>query len=87
MPLLPTMFPHFLAIQGHTKNTPLCISTIATLRVAADMLTWDVLRFIKAASIVDAGVVNMEQNQLWERLIIHNVNFDRYLRMQSRVGM
>jgi len=79
MPLLEIMFPQFLAIQGHTKNTPLCISTISPLRAAAEMLIWNGLIFIKTASMVDAAVMDIEQNQHWERLIIHNVKFERYL--------
>jgi hypothetical protein len=34
---------------------------------------------IKAERKVDPGIVHIEMNELWERVKIHGVNFDRYL--------
>jgi hypothetical protein len=34
---------------------------------------------IKEARKVDAGIVDIETNELWERLKMHGVSFDRYL--------
>jgi len=42
---------------------------------------------IKAARKVDAGIVDIETNELWERVKMHGVNFDRYLGKKTGGGL
>jgi len=71
--------PHFVRIQGVTKTTRGCLSTITTPGATAEMLILYREIVIKAARKVDAGIVDIETNELWERVKMHGVNFDRYL--------
>jgi len=79
--------PHFVRIQGVTKNTRGCLSTITTPAATAEML----IRYreieIKAARKVDAGIVDIETNELWERVKMHGVNFVRYLGKKTGGGL
>jgi len=79
--------PYFVRIQGVTKNTQGCLTTITTPAATAEML----IRFreivIKAARKVDAGIVDIETNELWERVKMHGVNFDRYLGKKTGGGL
>jgi len=42
---------------------------------------------IKAARKVDAGIVDIETNELWEKVKMHGVNFDRYLGKKTGGGL
>jgi len=42
---------------------------------------------IKAARRVDAGIVDIETNELWERVKMHGVNFDSYLGKKTGGGL
>jgi len=42
---------------------------------------------IKAARKEDAGIVDIETNELWERVKMHCVNFDRYLGKKTGGGL
>jgi hypothetical protein len=79
--------PHFVRIQGVTKNTRGCLSTITTAGATADMLIRYREIVIKAARKVDAGIVDIETNELWERVKMHGVNFDRYLGKKTGRGL
>jgi len=79
--------PHFVRIQGVTKNTRGCLSTITTPAATAEMLIRYREIVIKAARKVDAGIVDIETNELWERVKMHGVNFDRYLGKKTGGGL
>jgi len=79
--------PYFVRIQGVTKNTRGCLSTITTLAATAEMLIRYREIVIKAARKVDAGIVDIETNELWERVKMHGVNFDRYLGKKTGGGL
>jgi len=79
--------PHFVRIQGVTKNTRGCLSTITTPGATAEMLIKYREIVIKAARKVDAGIVDIETNELWERVKMHGVNFDRYLGKKTGGGL
>jgi len=79
--------PHFVRIQGVTKNTRGCLSTITTPGATAEMLIRYSEIVIRTARKVDAGIVDIETNQLWERVKMHGVNFDRYLGKKTRGGL
>jgi len=42
---------------------------------------------IKVARKVDAGIVDIETNELWEMVKMHGINFDRYLRKKTGGGL
>jgi len=71
--------PHFIRIQGVMKNTRGCHSTITTPGAPAEMLIRYREIVIQAARNLDSGIVDIETNELWERVKMHGVNFDRYL--------
>jgi len=79
--------PHFVRIQGVTKNTRECLSTITTPAATAEMLIWYREIVIKAARKVDAGVVDIETSELWQKVKMHGVNFDRYLGKKMGGGL
>jgi len=79
--------PHFVRIQGVTKNTRGCLSTITTPEATAEMLIRYREIVIKAARKVDAGIVDIETNELWERVKMHGFNFDRYLGKKTGGGL
>jgi len=79
--------PHFIRIQGVTKNTRGCLSTITTPAATAEMLIRYREIVIKAARKVDVGIVDIETNELWERVKMHGVNFDRYLGKKTGGGL
>jgi len=79
--------PHFVRIQGVTKNTRGCLSTITTPAAMAEMLIRYREIVIKAARKVDAGIVDIETNELWERVKMHGLNFDRYLGKKTGGGL
>jgi len=79
--------PYFVRIQGVTKNTRGCLSTITTPAATAEMLIRYREIVIKAARKVDAGIVDIETNELWERVKMHGVNFDRYLGKKTGGGL
>jgi len=79
--------PHFVRIQGVTKNTQGCLSTITTPGATAEMLIKYREIVIKAARKVDAGIVDIETNELWEKVKMHGVNFDRYLGKKTGGGL
>jgi len=79
--------PHFVRIQGVTKNTRGCLSTITTPAATAEMLIRYREIVIKAARKVDAGIVDIESNELWEKVKMHGVNFDRYLGKKTGGGL
>jgi len=79
--------PYFVRIQGVTKNTRGCLSTITTPAATAEMLIRYREIVIKAAKKVDAGIVDIETNELWERVKMHGVNFDRYLGKKTGGGL
>jgi len=79
--------PHFVRIQGVMKNTRGCLSTITTPGATAEMLIKYREIVIKAARKVDAGIVDIETNELWERVKMHGVNFDRYLGKKTGGGL
>jgi len=79
--------PHFVRIQGVTKNTRGCWSTITTQGAMAEMLIRYREIVIKAAKKVDAGIVDIKTNELWERGKMHGVNFDRYLGKKTAGGL
>jgi len=86
-PLFEAKVPHFVRIQGITKNTRGCLSTITTPAATAEMLIRYRDIVIKAARKVDAGIVDIETNELWERVKMHGVNFDRYLGKKTGGGL
>jgi len=79
--------PHFVRIQGVTKNTRGCLSTITTPAATAEMLIQYREIVIKAARKVDPGIVDIETNELWEKVKMHGVNFDRYLGKKTGGGL
>jgi len=79
--------PHLVGIQGVTKNTRGYLSTITTPAGTAEMLIWYREIVIKATRKVDAGIVDIETNELWERVKMHGVNFDRYLGKKTGGGL
>jgi len=79
--------PHFVRIQGVTKNTRGCLSTITTPGATAEMLIRYREIVIKAARKVDAGIVDIETVELWEKVKMHGVNFDRYLGKKTGGGL
>jgi hypothetical protein len=79
--------PHFVHIQGVTRNTRGCLSTITTPGATADMLIKYREIVLKAAREIDAGVVDIETNEIWERVKMHGVNFDRYLGKKTGGGL
>jgi len=79
--------PYFVRIQGVTKNTRGCLSTITTPAATAEMLIRYREIVIKAARKVDVGIVDIETNELWERVKMHGVNFDRYLGKKTGGGL
>ena len=79
--------PYFVRIQGVTKNTRGCLSTITTPGATAEMLIRYREIVIKAARKVDTGIVDIETNELWERVKMHGVNFDRYLGKKTGGGL
>ena len=79
--------PHFVRIQGVTKNTRGCLSTITTPGATAEMLIRYREIVIRAARKVDAGILDIEMNELWERVKMHGVNFDRYLGKKTGGGL
>jgi len=68
--------PYFVRIQGVMKNTQGCLSTFTTLGATAEMLIRYREIVIQAARKVHAGIVDIENNELWERVKMHSVNFD-----------
>jgi len=78
--------PHFVRIQGVTKNTRGCLSTITTPGATAEMFIWYREIVIKAARKVDAEIVDIETSELWDRVKMHGVNFDRYLGKKTGGG-
>jgi len=79
--------PYFVRIQGVTRNTRGCFSTITTPGATAAMLIWYREIVIKAARKLDSGFVDIETNELWERVKMHGVNYDRYLGKKTRGGL
>ena len=79
--------PHCVRIQGVIKNTQGCLSTITTPQAMAEMLIRYREIVIKAAMKVGAGIVDIETNELWERVKMHGVNFDRYLGKKTGGGL
>jgi len=79
--------PYFVRIQGVTRNTRGCLSTITTPGATAEMLIKYREIVIKAARKVDAGIVDIETNELWEKVKMHGVNFDRYLGKKTGGGL
>jgi len=79
--------PHFVRIQGVTKNTRGCLSTITTPAATAEMLIRYREIVIKAARKMDAGIVDIETNELWEKVKMHGVNFDRYMGKKTGGGL
>jgi len=79
--------PHFVRIQVVTQNTRGCLSTIPTPGATAEMLIRYREIVIKAARKVDAGIVDIETNELWERVKMQGVNFDRYLGKKTGGGL
>jgi len=78
---------HFVCIQQVTKNTRGCFSTITTPGATADTLIRYREIMIKAARKVDAGIVAIEKSEIWERVKMHGVNFDRYLGKKTGGGL
>jgi len=78
---------HFVRIQEVTKNTGGCLSTITTPAAMAEMLIRYREIVIKAARKVDTEIVDIETNELWERVKMHGVNFDRYLGKKTGGGL
>jgi hypothetical protein len=78
---------HFVRIQGIIMNTRGCLSTITTPGATAEMLIKYREIVIKAARKVDAGIVDIETNKLWERVKMHGINFDRYLGKKTGGGL
>jgi len=79
--------PHCVRIQGVKKNTRGCLSTITTPGATAEMLIRYREIVIRAARKVDAGIVDIKTNELWERVKMHGVNFDRYLGKKMGGGL
>jgi len=79
--------PYFVRIQGFTKNTRGCLSSIMTPGATADMLNRYREIVIKTARNVDTEIVDIETNELWEKVKMHGVNFDRYLGKKTGGGL
>ena len=71
--------PHFVRIQEVTKNTRGYLSTIITKGATANILIRYREIIITAASKVDTGIVDIKTNELWERVKMHHINFNRYV--------
>jgi hypothetical protein len=67
---------HFVRIQGVTKNCRGCLTMINTSGATADMLINYREIVVKAERKVDAGIVDIETNEPWERGEMDGVNFD-----------
>jgi len=79
--------PYFVRIQGVTKNTRGCLSMITTPGSTGEMLIRYREIVIKAARRMDAGIVDIETNKLWEKVKMHGVNFDRDLGNKTGGGL
>jgi len=79
--------PHFVHVQGGIKNTRGCFSTITTPQATAEMLIRYGEIVITAGRKLDAEIVDIETNELWERVKMHGVNFDRYLGKKTGGGL
>jgi len=79
--------PQFVRIQGVTKNTRGCLSTITTPGATAEMLIRYREIVIKVARNVDEGIVDIETNELWEKVKLHGNNFDRYMGKKTGGGL
>jgi len=86
-PLFEAKVPHFIRIQGVTRNTRGCLTPITTPGATAEMLIRNREIVIRAARKVDAGIVDIETNELWERVKMHGINFDRYLGKKTAGGL
>jgi hypothetical protein len=71
--------PHSVRIQAVTKDCQGCLSTILTPGATAAMLIRSREIVIKAARKVDTRIVDIETNELSERVKMHSGNFDRSL--------
>jgi len=85
--LFDTKVPHLIRIQGVTKDSQGCLSTIITPGATAKMLIRYGEIVIQAARKVDAGIADIETNELWETVKMHGVNFDRYLGKKTGGGL
>jgi len=79
--------PHLICIEGVAKNTLERLSAITTPGATAEMLIRYREIVINAARKVDAGIVDIETNEPWERVTMHGVNFDRYLGKKMGGGL
>jgi len=85
--LVEAKVPYFVHIQKVTKNTRACLTTITTPGATAEMLIRRREIVIKAARKVDTGIVDIETNELWERVKMHGGNFDRYSGKKTGGGL
>jgi len=79
--------PHVVHFQAVTKQTRGCLSTITIPGAATNMLIRYMEIVITAARKGDAGIVDIKTNELWERVKMHGVNFDRYLGNKTQRGL
>ena len=79
--------PHCVRFQGGTKDTRGCLSTIMTRAATAEMLIRSRQVVINAARKVDAGIVDINTNELWETVKMHVINFERYLGKKTGGGL
>jgi len=79
--------PHFVRIQVVTKNNQECLSTITTPGATAEMLIKFRDIMIKGAGKVETGIVDIETKELWGKVEMHGINFDRYLGKKTGDGL
>ena len=79
--------PYCVRIKEVRKNTRGYLTTITTPGATAEMLIRYREIVIKAAKKVDAGFVDIQTNELWERVMMHGVNFNRYLQKKTGGGL
>jgi hypothetical protein len=77
--LLKAGAPHWIHIQEVKRNDKGTITGMTT-----DMCTVDNLRkyeavVIKAARIVDRGIISFKENEVWQRLKLHGLPLNRYV--------
>ena len=79
--------PHSIGIERVTKNTRGCLSMITTAGATVEMVIWYREIVIKAARNVYSGIVDIETNEMWERVKMHRINFNRYLGKTTGGGL
>jgi hypothetical protein len=78
--LLKAGAPHWIRIREVKRNDKGTITGMSTEMGTVDNLRKYEAVVIKAARIVDRGIIGFEENEAWQRLKIHGVPLNRYVR-------